>query len=57
MKNLIAHAFIDNLADEWNRIIILWTIHVQVMVISAKMDGTLFFSKWTRFETYSIRGT
>ena len=40
----MARAFVDDLIDEWHRIIIFGAYGVEVVIISKNMDGALFFS-------------
>lgn len=42
----MACAFINDLVDEWHQIIIFGTHGIEVMIISANTDNTLFFVNW-----------
>lgn len=39
----MARAFIDDLINEWRRVIIFWACSIEVVIIIANIDGALFF--------------
>ena len=42
-EGLMTRTSIDNLVDEWGRVIFLWTCFVQIAKIGANTYGDLFF--------------
>ena len=47
-EGLMTHTSIDDLVNEWGRVIVLGTCFVQIAKISANAYGALFFHDWNR---------
>jgi hypothetical protein len=47
-KYLIVITLINDIINEWGRLIILRTCFVKIHKINTNVDGTLFFGNWYR---------